>query len=68
MIRQPGADGGGFTVLALATYRLALSLPHETQRLAVIASRTSLIRGEFRFLGGFALGRLPLVPPRSWSR
>ena len=43
-------------MLALATYRLALRLPPETERLAVIASRTSLILVNFGFWVGSLWG------------
>ena len=52
VIRQPALTVVAFTVLALATYRLALRLPPETERLAVIASRTSLILVNFSFWVG----------------
>ena len=67
VIRQPALTVVAFTVLALATYRLALSLPHETQRLAVIASRTSLILVNFGFWVGSLWGDSLWFRPPSWS-
>lgn len=67
VIRQPALTVGAFTVLALATYRLALRLPPETERLAVIASRTSLILVNFGFWVGSLWGDSLWSHPPSWS-
>jgi iron complex transport system permease protein len=67
VIRQPALTVVAFTVLALATYRLALTLPPETQRLAVIASRTSLILVNFGFWVGSLWGDSLWFSQPSWS-
>jgi hypothetical protein len=67
VIRQPALTVVAFTVLALATYRLALRLPPETERLAVIASRTSLILVNFSFWVGSLWGDSLWFRPPSWS-
>jgi hypothetical protein len=67
VIRQPALTVVAFTVLALTTYRLALTLPPETERLAVIASRTSLILVNFGFWVGSLWGDSLWFRPPSWS-
>ena len=67
VIRQPALTVVGFTLLALATYRLALRLPPDTERLAVIASRTSLILVNFGFWVGSLWGDSLWLRPPSWS-
>ena len=67
VIRQPALTVVAFTMLALATYRLALRLPPETERLAVIASRTSLILVNFGFWVGSLWGDSLWFRPPSWS-
>ncbi len=67
VIRQPALTVVGFTLLALATYRLALKLPPDTQRLAVIASRTSLVLVNFGFWVGSLWGDSLWLRPPSWS-
>ena len=67
VIRQPALTVVCFTLLALVTYRLALRLPPDTQRLAVIASRTSLILVNFGFWVGSLWGDTLWLRPPSWS-
>jgi hypothetical protein len=67
VIRQPALTVVGFTLLAVATYRLALRLPPDTERLAVIASRTSLILVNFGFWVGSLWGDSLWLRPPSWS-
>ena len=67
VIRQPALTVVAFTVLALATYRLALRQAPETERLAVIASRTSLILVNFGFWVGSLWGDSLWFRPPSWS-
>jgi hypothetical protein len=67
VIRQPALTVVAFSVLALGTYRLALTLPPETERLAVIASRTSLILVNFGFWVGSLWGDSLWFSRPSWS-